>query len=230
MLNNRIEETDKKKSAIGCKTLFFSSEGSVLFVGLLLALLYCIWLGYSYFSNRFNFDGAATMTASHLFFGRAAGLSVGYAQNFSNVMVLGVNLVVETIMVLLFFPLFIFGTRHLVMFSFLNNFMERIDRMAKKRQDRIRRFGLPGLFLFVCIPFWMTGPLMGSVIGFLIGIRTWLNMSVVLGGTYVATVGWGLLLRELQIKATEISPYAPLFIVITIISIAVISIILGRRA
>ncbi len=67
---------------------------------------------------------------------------------------------------------------------------------AALRGGMVRKFGIAGLIVFV--PFWMTGPVVGSIIGFLIGLRPWVNLALVLTTAYVAIGLWALLLNELS--------------------------------
>ena len=81
-----------------------------------------------------------------------------------------------------------------------------------------------GLLAFVCLPFWMTGPVVGCAIGFLLGLRTWVNLTVVLAGTYLAIGGWALLLRELHARVAEYSVFGPMVLMALIVLIAVAAI------
>ena len=87
--------------------------------------------------------------------------------------------------------------------------MERTRSAAETNQEKIRRYGIFGLFIFVWLPFWMTGPLVGCIIGFFIGLKAWLNLTVVLAGTYVAICGYALILKKLHDHVIDIGPYAP---------------------
>ena len=55
----------------------------------------------------------------------------------------------------------------------------------------------------------MTGPVVGSIIGFLIGLRPWVNIVTVLGSTCVAIGVWALLLNELSAWAATANRSAP---------------------
>ena len=208
--------------------LFAGPEGGVLLTGIALSLLYIAWLGLTYLLKAENFQVFVGMTATHILFGRAAGLSFGYALGFGHGVVVPVNLIIEVIMVLIFFPLFVFGWRRLLIIDFLKNTMERIHVIAEANQETIKRYGIPGLFVFVFIPFWMTGPLIGSVIGFLLGLPSWLNMSVVLGGTFVATAAWAVVLRQLHERVAAYSPFAPMILVAILIVVVIVCHFLER--
>jgi len=69
----------------------------------------------------------------------------------------------------------------------------------------------------------------GAIIGFLIGLRAWVNLAVVLVSTYVAIGVWGLLLNELNVWAATVNRFAPFALVIAIVLIAVAMHLFGRH-
>lgn len=164
----------------------------------------------------------AIMTGLNLIIGREAGMSFGYASGFGHVQVVPLNVLVETIQVLVIYPLFVQSTRHLIKLKRLEGFITRIHHAAETGGGLIRKFGIAGLFVFVFVPFWMTGPVVGAIIGFLIGLRPLLNLAVVLVSTYIAIGLWALLLNELNSWASTVNQYAPytLFVAIVLIGIA----------
>jgi hypothetical protein len=83
------------------------------------------------------------------------------------------------------------------------------------------KWGIPGLLIFVWFPFWMTGPVVGCIIGFLIGMRPWVNLTVVLLGTYLAIVSWGLVLNQIYEELAKIGPYVPFVFVGIILLLAI---------
>jgi uncharacterized membrane protein len=161
------------------------------------------------------------MTGTHVLFGRAAGLSFGYAMRLGHGVVVGVNLVIETAVILIFYAAFLFGWRRLVLLRPLARFMDGTRRAAERHRAWIRRWGVVGLLLFVWFPFWMTGPLVGCVIGHLMGLRHRVTLAAVLGGTYLAIGCWALVLKGLHEQAAEYGPLAPLGLVGGIILIAI---------
>lgn len=225
---NQIEpaSTVKKKDRL---RLFNTTEGHILLCGLILSLLYIIWLAASYFFSPNTFQIYVGMTATHILFGLAAGMSFGYSLNFGHLIVFPINLAIEMIMVMLIYPLFALGWRNLLVIKRLNKFMRRIEKAAKENEGKIHRYGIPGLILFVCIPFWMTGPVVASVIGFFLGLRPWVNMFVVLSGITIASSGWAILLKELHEKVADFSPFAPMILVLIIIVIVVAGYLLERQ-
>ena len=75
----------------------------------------------------------------------------------------------------------------------------------------------------------MTGPAIGSIIGFLIGLRPWVNLVVVLASTYIAIGIWALLLNELSSWAATVDRFSPYALVFAIVLIAVGLRLLHRR-
>lgn len=132
-------------------------------------------------------------------------------------------------MVLLFYPVFVFSMRKLVEFPRLGYFLQRIQAAAERHHVMVRRYGIVGLFAFVAIPFWMTGPLVGSAIGYLLGFPAWLTLSIVIAGNFVTITGWAYLLFGLYNRAAVFGPWAPVLIIGLIILFILASYRLNRR-
>ena len=171
----------------------------------------------------------AAMAGLNLVIGRAAGMSFGYATGLSHAQVVPLNILVETIQVLIVYPLFALSWQRLIELRALKPFVARLHGAAESRGGMVRKFGVAGLFVLVFVPFWMTGPVVGSIIGFLIGLRPWVNLSVVLVATYVAIGVWALLLNELSAWAATFNRFAPYALLVAIVLIVTASHLLHRR-
>lgn len=196
-------------------------EGRVLAIGLALALASTGALTATWTLNPDLARLIGAVVVSNIMFGFAAGLSVGYAAHLSHALVIPVNMLVETVVVLLFYPLFVLGWNRASATGPLQRLVQRTVRMAERHQERIRRYGLPGLLLFVMVPFWMTGPVVGCAIGHMLGFRARTNLTVVLTGSYLATFGFALLLKGLEDRLAQVGAWAPLLLVAIIIGVAV---------
>jgi uncharacterized membrane protein len=206
-------------------------EGRILCAGLILAglMLVGFGVGWTLFPDRVLHYAA--MTGLNLVIGRAAGMSFGYASGFGHAQVVPLNMLVETIQVLVIYPLFVLSWQRLIELRALQPFVARMHGAAESRSGMVRKFGVVGLFVFVFAPFWMTGPVVGSIIGFLIGLRPWVNLAVVLVATYLAIGVWALLLNELSAWAATFDSLAPYALVLAIVLIAAASHLFhGRRA
>lgn len=209
--------------------LLQSKEGRIFVVGVVVAILYIIWLGSNILFNSDISQVTIGMTATHILFGRAAGMSFGYSLGLGHKLVISIAMIIETILVLIFYPLFVFSWQHLIEIKFLQKFMDRSRDMARKNQEKIMKCGIIGLFVFVWFPFWMTGPLIGCIIGYFLGLRPLINISVILAGTYIAIFSWAVFLKELHERISTFSPYAPMILLLIIIIIAAIGHIMQAK-
>ena len=216
-----VSELDLNQKNQLKRTLLNNPEGRCLLIGVALAFVFTLWLGIKLLLSPEDSQTLIGMTATLIMFGRAAGIAFGYSMGLGYSTVILICVIIETILVLIFYPLFVFSWRHLLVIKRLKNIFGRISKAAETRKDIVRRYGIAGLFVFVWFPFWMTGPVVGCVIGFMIGLRIWLNMTAVLSGTYVAIIGWAVFLRQFHDRVASYSSYATvallifLFIIIT---------------
>ncbi len=199
------------------KELLATPEGHILEIGLIIALLFITALGVGYLRFPEKAHVFIGMSATNILFGRAAGISFGYSFGLSNVLVICTNIIIETILVLIFYPLFVFSWNSILVIKPLRRIMERTSIAAEAHQDTIRKYGIIGLFMFVWIPFWMTGPMVGCAIGYLLGFSPWKNLTIVLSSTCLAVACWALLLREIHDRIAKYGPYASIVLVIVII-------------
>lgn len=209
-------------------SLLVGPEGRLLLIAVALAFAYTVWLGVMLVRSPTESQILIGMTATTVVFGRAAGLAYGYSVGLAHTRVIVITMVAETLHVLVFYPLFVFSWRHLLVIKSLKTVFDRVHEAAEVHKVKIQRYGVIGLFTFVWLPFWMTGPVVGSVIGFLLGLPVWVNIVVVLAGTYVAILAWALFLRELHERVAAYDPYAALVLVVLLIVVVAVGHMLRR--
>ncbi|MEA2110574.1 MAG: small multi-drug export protein [Campylobacterota bacterium] len=200
-----------------------SNEGKIFALGVFLLLLYFVLLGAIFFYFQEYYKTIAAMSVSNVIFGRAAGLSIGLAAGLSYEVVVFFNFYIEAVMVFLLYPLFVLSWKRFIDFGFLKSWVESSKSYAAKYHESIHKYGIFGLLLFVWFPFWMTGPIVGCAIGYLMGLRHFITLSVVLVGTLVATVCWAFFLSSLQEWASSFSEYAPWIIVAVIVVLVILT-------
>ncbi len=201
-----------------------------MLIGVALAFMYTFWLGVKLLISPEESQVLVGMTATGVMFGRAACMAFGYSLGLEHSTVIPICIIIETILVLIFYPLFVLSWRHLLVVNWLKNIFERTRKTAEAQRGKVQRYGIIGLFVFVWFPFWMTGPVVGCVIGFLLGLRVWLNMTVVLTGTYVAIFGWAFFLHELHDRMASYSSYAAMVLMaLLVIIIIIVRQLLHRR-
>ena len=224
------ENTQKKPPRAAWRQLFKTTEGRILVLGILIALAGLIVMGLTAFWSPQTSRMIGVMTFFNIVFGRAVSMSIGYAANYGHALVVSVNMWIESVLVLLFYPIFVFSMRKLVVFRRLKHYIERTRSAAERHREKVNRYGIIGLFVFVWFPFWMTGPVVGSAIGYLLGFHPWLTISVVLTGTYIAMGAWAYLMFGIQTRAAVIGPWAPVLVIGIIIIFVLAGYWLNRRS
>jgi uncharacterized membrane protein len=200
-------------------TLLASPEGSLLLIGIALTFIYMFWLGIKLLLSPDESQVLVGLTATELTLGRGFAMTFGYTLGLGHSTVIPICMILETIYVLIFYPLFVFSWRRLLVINWLKKTFERTQKAAETHKDKVQKYGVIGLFAFVWFPFWMTGPVVGSVIGFLLGLRLWLNMTVVLAGTYAAIIGWAFVLRQFHKQVASYSSYAAMVLIALLVFI-----------
>ncbi|WP_415407200.1 small multi-drug export protein [Sulfurovum sp. CS9] len=181
-------------------SFFKHKEGHILILGLTLLGCFFILLLLSalFFPNYLQL--LLSITATNIIFGRISGLSIGIASQMDTTLLIAFNIFIESIMVLILYPLFVLSWNKLYLISYqpLNQFLERSKVTAHKYKPIIKRYGVIGLFLFVLTPFAMTGPVIASFVGFLIGFRHHVTLLVVLSSTLIAIIIWFYLIKNFE--------------------------------
>ena len=177
--------------------LFQGKAGNIFILGLF--LFFCLLL-FIIISYRIDITFANKITGivlTNVLVGRVPALSFAYAVELSHIVAISVNVLIELILVCIIYPLFVLSFNGILKIELLENFFNTIKAKKKKHQKSFDRYGGFGLFLFVFIPFWMTGPIVGAIIGFLIGLKHYTIITVVAFSTFIAISLWGLFLQEI---------------------------------
>lgn len=209
--------------------LLRSTEGKVLAVGVASVVLMLLAFGIGWLVAPQAATLLAAMSGLNLLIGPVAGMSFGFANGMDHISVIVDAIVIESMQVLIVFPLFVLSWNHLLDLPRLRPLLARMQVRAESQRVWVRRLGIAGLFLFVLVPFWMTGPIIGAIIGFLIGLRTAFNLAIVLTANSVAIVGWALSLYEISRVTAGISRYAVLIAVLAVTLLALSWRLLSRR-
>jgi len=204
----------------GAARVFSGVEGWILLAGAAAALLTVLGFGVGWIVARDSTLGFAAMTGLNLLIGLAAGMSFGYAHGFGHLPVIASSALSDTLQVLVFYPLFVLSWNKLIDLGRFGPYLARLHASAARQQGWVRRFGTAGLFLFVFLPFWMTGPVVGAIIGFLLGLRARVNLGVVLIASYLAIGLWALLFDRLNALAAGYHRWGLFIAVVAVLLLA----------
>ena len=103
------------------ESLTASSEGRLLLAGVALSFIFTFWLGIKLLLSPEESQVLIGMTATEIMFGRAAGMAFGYSLGLGHSTVIPICMIIETLLVLIFYPLFVFSWRHLLVIKWLKN-------------------------------------------------------------------------------------------------------------
>ncbi|MCD4779011.1 MAG: small multi-drug export protein [Candidatus Omnitrophica bacterium] len=196
-------------------------ERNILLTGLGVLLFYSLWVCVKYFLNPEEGFLIASFSVTRLLIGNPAGVFWGYAIGFNQGLIVIVNMIIDTIVVFILYPLLVLTFKQFLDIPMLKPFKRRFFKNAEIHLKTIKRYGALGLFLFVLFPLWGTGPVAGSIIGFLMKLRPWINMSIVLSATYFSTVIYSIVFKPLHGFIWAFDPKAPMFLILVLLIIII---------
>ena len=208
------------------KLLFQTQEGAIFLLGV--ACLVAI-LGWAVGCAETDAGKAYTMLGilpAHVTGGRASGIAIALGSGqFSPLEAMVLATLIEGMVVCLFFSAFCLSMKKLVHWPWLQTAMRDAHQSAQDQRHIVARWGIVGLILFVWFPFMMTGPVVGSIIGYLLGMRHWVTLGTVMAGTVSAIICWTYLMDQMTALMRRAGSIAPILgvtvIVVTIVTIRV---------
>lgn len=228
-------EPENKGSAIasdaGMRARFLLSEENSVFMAGSCMLIF--WVGAVAVFWRIEnvlWTHMLTMGFTQLLAGRAASIASATQADMHPALIILFATYIDTTAVFILYPVLVFSYKNLFERRFFKTHIRPVFQSAQKRVGRLRRFKIAGVFLFVWFPFWMTGIIIGSLLGFLMGLRTWVNMTTVVLGSTSAVICWVYAYDKLYNWVGQIHKGIPLALtVLIILGLATYRIITLRR-
>jgi uncharacterized membrane protein len=121
--------------------------------------------------------------------GRAAGVVICLS-SFGILGTILYNTLMEVLNVCLMYSLFVLSFNRYLEIKWFKRMSANLEVAAHKYERKISIYGWIGLFFFVMIPLPVTGPVVGSIVGYFLRLRIWKNFSAVLSGSIVSIVIW----------------------------------------
>lgn len=198
------------------KIVFKTPEGRLLAIGISMLMLLVLFLGVVPLLDIGEVQIYIGMLTTNIVFGRAAGLLFGFTAQLPYGIVVMFTFAVESAMVMLIYPLFVLSLKHLIKIKVMENYFEQARSTADKYSGIIERYGAVALFIFVWIPFWMTGPVIGCIIGYFLGFSHRKTIVLVLSGTCTAIIVWALFLHKLGEQLSTVSTELTIFLFVVV--------------
>lgn len=183
------------------RTQFMRSEyGRIFALGCLLLIGGISVIGFMAYRDYPLWPDIFSMSIAHMVAGRGVSVIQGLSLGLHPVVILILATYSDLVLMLIAYPVMVFTYQYFVESRVFQNHMRPVFDSARKRMDRFGRYKIAGVFVFVWLPLWMTGILAGSILGYLLGLRTWVTLTVAGFGTFSSILCW--LMFSNQIFAT----------------------------
>ncbi len=125
----------------------------------------------------------------HIVGGAAVGTIKGAAfADLTNHEIIVINSLLTVAIIFLFTTAFNLSCRGLLHMPWLKNSFANLKTGARSQKKTWAKFGIPGIFAFVLFPMTGTGPIIGTLLGRLIGLGFWTNLATVTSASITTIV------------------------------------------
>ena len=168
-------------------------EVKILVIGLVLLGIGGLYLTYLLFTDLSLYRTLSKTAIIHLMGGRALGIATCLSAGVPLWMTILYNFLIEIIIVLITYGVVVLIMRNVIQPKLLRTAVRQAELTAQGQKTKIKKFGSVGLFLFVMFPFFMTGPVVGAMIGYLLHYKAINNFLIVFSGTLTSIIVYSLI-------------------------------------
>lgn len=170
--------------------LYRSGEGRVFLLGLFMTLIFLSLVAYYLTVDMRAGQTLLLAFVAHTLGGRAAGIGLCIAFEFSSGVTIAYNMFLEVLIVCYCYSLFVFSFKNYLNCKWLKIATKNAEKQALKHKDVVARYGWLGIFAFVMIPLPITGPAAGSIIAYFLKFSVKRNFAAVFSGTLASILIW----------------------------------------
>lgn len=163
-------------------------EVKILFAGLLLMFLLSLYLFILLFIDPNLYKVLFSTAIIHTMGGRALGVITCLSANISIFYTVLYNFYLEVMIVLIIYSVVVLIMRNIIQPKLFHNAVRQAEMTAQNQKTKIKKYGTIGLFIFVMLPFFMTGPVIGSLIAYLLNYKAINNFLIVFSGTLMSII------------------------------------------
>ena len=135
-------------------------------------------------------DKVWQLLLAHFIGGRPGSAGAGIQLGFDPWFILYASLAHDFIVLLYLYPLLGAGYHQATRLGVIGEKLRTTHERALKHKDRITPYGAPGVFAFVVMPLPGTGPIVGMIVGYIIGLGTFATFGSVMGALVFSTFVW----------------------------------------
>jgi uncharacterized membrane protein len=208
-----------------------SRQGPLFLAG---CCMLVVWIGAAaglWHGGAAVWDDVLTVGFAHLLAGRAISIAQGTQIGLPKWLIVLIATHADVTATFLVYPLFVYTYENFFEGRFFQTRMRPMLKSAEKHVSGLGRFKIAGVFFFVWLPFWMTGIIVGSILGYLLGLRAWVTLTAVSLGALAAVASWVYAYDILFTWLSTIHQEVPLvFTVVLIVGVVWLRIVRRRRA
>lgn len=172
------------------KFLLNTIEGRVLVTGFVLTALFFIFVIIGMVQGAPGAKVALAVLITHCVGSRAGGVGLCILNDVDPVTTIALNFYIECLIVCYTYASFVLSTSGIFKAAWIKRAMSKLKEKAEEKKEKIERWGWIGVFTFVMAPLPVTGPVVGTIIGYMLRMRLFSNFSAAGLGTLTAIVAW----------------------------------------
>lgn len=171
-------------------TLLNSIEFKLLIAGVFLSVLLMVCIGYYAITDFRTAETLLLVFGAHTFGGRAAGVGLCIYNGMGALPAIVYNFYIEVLIVCFTYAGFVLSTKSYLRVGWIMTLITQLNEKAFEHKDKIKPYGWIGIFFFVMAPLPVTGPVVGSIIGYMLRLSLVRNLSATFLGTLTAIIVW----------------------------------------
>ena len=160
------------------------------------------------------------------FAGRLVSIADGVALGFSKLYIFVQCAPQDMVLVLVAFPWIVAALEGPLADTFFGRRILQLRHSAERPRRLVEPFGAIGLTVYALLPFWGTGPLVSTIIGYLIGLRFTVALTAIFIGNVISVLVFMQFLdwaHELTDTIdSSIARFFPIIVLVTLFSIALL--------
>lgn len=172
------------------KFLLNTIEGRVLMTGFLLTALFFTFVIIGIIQGVPGAKIAFVVFLTHCVGSRAGGIGLCILNDFDPFTTIALNFYSECLIVCYTYASFALSTSGIFKAAWIKSSMGKLKEKADEKKEKIKNWGWIGIFAFVMAPLPVTGPVVGTIIGYMMRMRLFSNFSAAGLGTLTAIVAW----------------------------------------
>ena len=209
-----------------------SAEGFVFILGIIVFIAGFIFVYPLDIPNKW--EGFLKMIVAGIAGGKGVSIPVGLAfkPEWPEWLIVFVSAMQDVIAVFWFFPLIVLFKNGVIKGKFMGEIVKSAEDTVHQHKKWAKPLGVIGIGFFVWVPITMTGPIIGSVLGLILGMDTFTIMITVTIAGVLSAICWTYLFGVMFTWASNLNKYFPLiaiFIILVLILVIRLQVIFKKK-